>query len=242
MIEITEIIRRSKQGITNPFVCRGEDQEVYFVKGRSAGKAALVKELISGHLALKLGLPIAPFEIVNIPEELIGYSLMPDIHDLGRGLAFGSRRVQSSEITYTNISNVPAKLQTDILFYDRWIQNEDRKLTKRGGNPNLLWNAQESRLIVIDHNLAFDSEFTVGSFYQDHIFHEKKDIVLRDLLERDAYIERFSDALADWDEIEDTVPLDWLFLDEAHSTPIDFLLNDARTMLDAAFDKDFWHD
>ncbi|MEW5824691.1 MAG: HipA family kinase [Pseudomonadota bacterium] len=33
-----EIIDRSEQGMTRPFICRGEDGFVYFVKGRGAAR------------------------------------------------------------------------------------------------------------------------------------------------------------------------------------------------------------
>lgn len=61
-VEIVEVIRRSKQGQTEPFICRGADDALYFVKGRSAGRVTLIKELVAGHLATKLGLPIADFD------------------------------------------------------------------------------------------------------------------------------------------------------------------------------------
>jgi len=40
-IEIVEIIERSNQGMTQPFICRGEDGFVYFVKGRGASQSDL---------------------------------------------------------------------------------------------------------------------------------------------------------------------------------------------------------
>ena len=36
-VVIEEIIGRSVQGVTRPFICRGDDGIVYFVKGRGAG-------------------------------------------------------------------------------------------------------------------------------------------------------------------------------------------------------------
>lgn len=32
-LEIVEIMGRAQQGVTQPFICRGEDDQVYFVKG-----------------------------------------------------------------------------------------------------------------------------------------------------------------------------------------------------------------
>ena len=43
-IQIVEIIGRSIQGITNPFICKCEDGQIYFVKGNGAGKQSLIAE------------------------------------------------------------------------------------------------------------------------------------------------------------------------------------------------------
>ena len=37
-IQIVEVLGRSIQGITRPFICRGEDDRTYFVKGQGAGQ------------------------------------------------------------------------------------------------------------------------------------------------------------------------------------------------------------
>ena len=62
-IEIIEVIRRSTQGVTEPFICRGDNGKIYFVKGKGAGRRSLVAEWIAGHLAIALGIPIAPFSL-----------------------------------------------------------------------------------------------------------------------------------------------------------------------------------
>ena len=54
-IQILEIIGRATQGITKPFICRGEDEHIYFVKGRGAGMRSLICEWVVGNLAIKLG-------------------------------------------------------------------------------------------------------------------------------------------------------------------------------------------
>ena len=41
---IVEVIERSIQGRTEPYICRGDDGEVYFVKGRSATRRGLINE------------------------------------------------------------------------------------------------------------------------------------------------------------------------------------------------------
>lgn len=41
-IQIVEVLGRSIQGITRPFICRGEDDRTYFVKGQGAGRRSLI--------------------------------------------------------------------------------------------------------------------------------------------------------------------------------------------------------
>ena len=50
IVQIVEIIGRATQGVTKPFICRGEDEEIYFVKGRGAGKRSLICEWVVGNL------------------------------------------------------------------------------------------------------------------------------------------------------------------------------------------------
>jgi hypothetical protein len=170
-IRIVEIIDRSTQGITRPFLCRGDDGQRYFVKGHGAGRRALISEWLAGHLGLRLGLPIPAFAQVSIPAELIRFSAREDIQDLGAGtVGFGSRLVPHvDELSYPFIGQIDPGLRARILLFDWWVGNGDRTLSPDGGNPNLLWAHREQRLHVIDHNLAFDAA-AFGGFWDEHIF------------------------------------------------------------------------
>ena len=70
-LEVVEIIARSEQGFTKPYICRCDDGEVYFVKGRSATRRGLINEWLCANLAEAFGLPIAPFALAEVPQELI---------------------------------------------------------------------------------------------------------------------------------------------------------------------------
>lgn len=80
-VEIVEVIRRSEQRITRPFICRGKDGQTYFVEGKFAGPRSLVCEWIAGSLAKRVGLPIAPFTLVDVPEELLELDSGLDLKD-----------------------------------------------------------------------------------------------------------------------------------------------------------------
>ncbi|MFC7207599.1 HipA family kinase [Comamonas endophytica] len=41
-VEIEEVLDRARRGVTEPLICRGDDGQVYFVQGRSAGRRSLV--------------------------------------------------------------------------------------------------------------------------------------------------------------------------------------------------------
>jgi hypothetical protein len=64
-----------------------------------------------------------------------------------------------------------------LLVFDWWVENADRSLSPHGGNPNLLWRASENKLLVIDHNLAFDADFDEASFFTTHVFRQEADAV-----------------------------------------------------------------
>ncbi|MFN0080459.1 MAG: HipA family kinase [Prosthecobacter sp.] len=59
-LAITEILGRSEQGMTRPFICRA-GALIHYVKGRYAGQRSLCCEWIAGRAAQFLldGLPLA---------------------------------------------------------------------------------------------------------------------------------------------------------------------------------------
>lgn len=105
-IEIVEIQRRATQGATLPFLCQSHDGQLYFVKGKGAGNRSLICEWIAGNLALKLGLPIAPFDIVHVPAQLIKTASSMNLADLGSGPAFGSKKLSVTELTMVNLPDI----------------------------------------------------------------------------------------------------------------------------------------
>lgn len=167
---IVEIISRSAQGITRPFLCRGDDGLLYYVKGNYAGRKALCAEWIAGELGTRLGLPIPGCAKVSVSEEIVRYSAREDIGDLGPGTGFGSQRIENTdELRYPFIEHIDKELRAKVLLFDWWVCNPDRTLTPDGGNPNILWTARERKPYVIDHNLAFEGEQMSG-FWDEHIF------------------------------------------------------------------------
>lgn len=236
-VEVVEYIRRSEQGATRPFICKCDDGHIYYLKGRSAGKTTLLREWLAGCLAKGFGLPIADFAQVDVPPELIEALNLPELNDLGSGVAFGSRAISpAQEFTISHIHSVPLELQQDIFTFDWWVHNDDRNLTDKGGNPNLLWNPITEQLVVIDHNLAFAEDFDPNKFIKLHVFSN----TYRDWLNEQNYKNRFDASLAIWDDACSLVPEDWRYLDEDHTNPVSFDFKNVLDLLKRYKQSDFW--
>ena len=239
MIQIVEILGRSTQGITKPFICRGEDDNTYFVKGAGAGRQSLIYEWVAGNLALELGLPIAPFNILEVPDLLVEGN--PLYSDLGPGPVFGSLKQTIMELNYAGIARVPDGLQRDVLAFDWWVRNNDRTLSESGGNPNLFWEPEDERLVVIDHNQAFDADFSIDDFVEYHVFSDKVHDLFDDALYRQQYAANYQAALTKWQDICDTIPEEWRYLDAEASIPANISLDAIFITLNRCITETFWN-
>jgi hypothetical protein len=231
LVEIVEILGRSEQGRTRPCV-----------KGRGALRRSQLCEWTVGHLARALRLPIADFAIVEVPAALLKLN-MPhlDLGDLGVGPAFGSVCVPSaSEFSIGDLGNVSDAEGRDILMFDWWVRNDDRTLTAKGGNPNLLWDTPNRKVVVIDHNLAFNPEFDRRSFLELHVFATQRDAIWTDLDEMARRQKRLLDALPVFDQACDNAPEQWSFADDDCGVPADFDRALARDVLEQCARWDFW--
>ncbi len=237
-MQVIEILDRSKQGVTNPFYCRCEDGQAYYVKGRGAGRRSLIAEYVGSRLAKKFGLPVPDFEIVEVPDELIKWSGRRDAQELGAGLAFGSIALTYvQEFSFSHMPLVETAQRKDIAVFDWWVRNADRTLTAKGGNPNLLWNLQSSSLAVIDQNQAFDPDFNAQLFGELHVFHEEFLRVAGDMIERQAYVDRLSGTFAEFELACDNVPPEWWEMD---GVPANFNRDMAKAMLERFLNNEFW--
>lgn len=240
-LTIVEVLERSVQGRTEPYVCRADDGNVYFVKGRSATRAGLIAEWLCARLGERFGLPVAPYGIADVPVELIEADLTGWLRDLGSGEVFASQRIHAVELTEEHREFIPQEERRDVVAFDWWVRNGDRNLTAFGGNPNLLWNpAGDGSLVVIDHNLAFDPDFSAADFLRLHVFADDIPAMFSDFLARQSYAARFREALAVWDEACENLPVAWGFVDPEQTIPVDFPLANIKALLERAFQDTFW--
>lgn len=207
MYRIVEILDFVCQGVTEPVVCRAEDGCEYVVKGKYAGRPALIAEWVAGRLGKLLELPIPNFEILKLDPQLAAYSIKKkEVENLGTGLLFGSCRDPSVvEIRQADIPLVALDLQARVLAFDWWIANPDRTLLDGAGNPNLLWSDDRRQMVVIDHNLAFS--LGLSTFWQDHVFRDARR-VWSSAFQEDMSA-RFRGALGELDAIWAELPDEW---------------------------------
>ena len=252
-LEVVEIIGRSEQGFTKPYICRCDDGEVYFVKGRSATRRGLINEWLCANLADAFGLPIAPFALAEVPQELMEADLTGWLKDLGAGAVFASRKVMGQELAASQVLNIPADLRRDVLVFDWWVRNNDRNLTAKGGNVNLLWQpgqlvrdddyqrAAEGSVAVIDHNLALDADFSKADFCHAHVFAGDLADTFSDFLLREAFSQRLRQALDVFEGAWDNLPPAWGFVDEEQTMPSDYPKAEVQAMLNLMESPAFWN-
>lgn len=218
-LRVVEIVRRMEQGRTQPFLVRTEDDVLYVAKGRTTTRLGLCAEWICAHMGRALELPIPPFALLDVPRELLGM-LGPEAAELGEGIAFGSRLEQpAQELTLRQADQVPSDLRCLVLAFDWWLENADRTLSDKGGNPNLLWRAAEPNLLVIDHNLAFDDAFDSARFFDTHVFRAEADGLFRDWVNWDRVQRHLHAALPAFDVACGSLPEEWNWTDREQTIP-----------------------
>jgi len=238
-VSIIQVHTRAEQGQTRPFLCKGEDDAWYYVKGIGAGRRSQICEFVAGRLATAFGLPIAPYAVVHVPTGLIQPMFDSQLNELGAGPAFGSRSLSfCQELSLSHMGLLSPELKQDILVFDWWIRNSDRSLTDKGGNPNLLWDGGNESLVVIDHNVAFELDMDTGAFFDTHVFKDEINVVFPDWAARQAYRDRLSEAFAAFDQACEDVPEEWWW--HAEDVPTDFDRTATRSMLERFDSYDFW--
>ncbi|MGO0307482.1 HipA family kinase [Endozoicomonas acroporae] len=238
-IHIDEIVEESIQGYSGGvFRCIGDNGESYFLKGLGVGRPDLAKEWICANLAKAFGLPIADFALAEVCITL--YEAFPGDwqRKIGHGTCFASREVKQTQWLEpaTMAVSVPEQLQNDVLIFDRWIRNEDR--TK--GNPNLLWVPHLDELVVIDHNLAFDPDFTTESFFQHHIFASARKRICTDLATIAEYKERMEAALSDFHVWAETAKNEWPWRDLEETREFELDSDSLFAILNQYTTDQFW--
>jgi hypothetical protein len=237
MIRITEVGEIAWQGKTEPVFCRGEDGHEYVVKGSFAGRRSLIAEWVASRLGALLDLPIPRFEQLQLEPLMFDYGAKSlELSRLGPGILFGSRReLNLVEIRQSDLPRIDLGLQAQVLAFDWWICNSDRAFIEGVGNPNLLWSEGQQRLVVIDHNLAFDPSL-MADFWVNHAFRDARNAWGTKFC--NGMNQRFRDALAHLKTIWGEMPEDWIEVDCGLSfSGVESLLWKFATKADTFWDR-----
>ncbi|WP_340678221.1 HipA family kinase [Paraglaciecola sp.] len=213
MINIIEIKQKMTQGKTEPWLCLGDDDNQYVVKRLNATFKGCLYEWIAANLGERYGLAIPVCALVYVDKSLVEYDI-DLLVGLGNGIGFGSTlKPCLIEVNVNLLRKANPQILKDLFMFDYWVNNGDRTLTESGGNPNLYFNLSTSSLVVFDHNLAFDQDFSVEDHKNLHVssflFRGQTDL-FEPTIERPEYERKFTQALSGLDAIIATIPDEWL--------------------------------
>jgi hypothetical protein len=171
---------------------------------------------------------------------LVALKVRSDMGELGAGVAFASRQLPHvQELNLTTLELVPPELAMDVLVFDWWLRNEDRKLTAMGGNVNLLWDVAAGEMAVIDHNQAFDRDFNAKNFLETHVFASFWNAVYGDHAERRRYLVKMEAVLERLNFVRDSIPDSWWWVDDG--VPADVTWDEIFTTLARCRQDSFWN-
>lgn len=235
---ITEVIERTAQGMTRPYLCMADDGEAWYVKSAGAHWRSVVCEWVAGRLAAAFGLPLPPIAQPEVDEALAEAQRTLGDSDLAAGPAFGSQRVEHvRDFEPTLLGQCAQAFRRDLVAFDWWVRNADRTLGDMAGNPNLLWVSAESQPVVIDHNLAFDPDFDVPRFVQTHVFRADFQALRDDLVTRAEYEQRFAALLPLVDTIWAEIPHNWIYREDGQPR---ITRHEVEQVLGRVQGADFW--
>lgn len=227
MIQIDEVIRPADQGFSRPFICRGSDGFTYYVKGLNSGRQSQYREWVCAHVAVYLKLNVAPFCLVDVPENLVR-ALPPGLREIGWGAAFASRRVENASwLEPDQAQLVPQPAREGILLFDWLIANGDRN----AGNSNLLWDARNSQVVVIDQNQAFSELVGMEEFARMHLFGSEMTPFLQDMFKPREYHEVLAHIPTVVDNALSLAPAIWAFCNSEGDQPTSYLVQEEVRLL-----------
>lgn len=233
---IKTITDSATQGYSEPYRCTSEEGSDYYVKGLRSSRKSQIKEWLCANIAVALDLPIAPFCILDVPEYLYE-ELSGDNKKIGMGACFGSKTILDvSLLEISDAKNIDIELQTKIVAFDWLIKNGDRTLA----NPNLLYQANHKKLIVIDHNLAFDEDLSANDFKENHIFKNAFQSIFTDCVVQAEMNDFLFPALQAYQSACDNLPSEWMWLNNEQDLPTNYNFNFAKSALERLTNGQLW--
>lgn len=241
MNKIAFIRERTDMGITQPFICQTEEGEWFVVKTfNMMPLSQLLAEVIGSTLAAQLALPCPKTTFVQITPQAKLYAAPNWKKDLFIGTAFGSTYIQSAKIAKTaqakNTLYLSEPAQKWLYMFDHWILNSDRTASPLGtGNINLLFDEKQKKILLIDHNLAFDEQ----ADFSQHIFAPHNRTWRIDWVDRETFTDKAVDILKNFDDIYQSLPDDW-FIEDEKSHEIEMQIDRIKGLLNRISEKHYW--
>lgn len=241
MDKIIFIRERMEMGITRPFICQTDKENWFIIKTLSMMPISqLLAEVIGSTLAHEIGLPCPSIDFVEITPKSTQYVSSEWRQDLPNGIAFASSFVVNAKIAKTVQVKNPAFLsepeQKLLYMFDRWILNSDRTASQVGtGNINLLFDEQQQKILVIDHNLAFDER----ADFSEHIFSPQNREWRLDWVDKQTFTDKAIDTLKKFDHIYQSIPDDWFVGDEEFHK-IEYQINQIKALLNRITQENYW--
>lgn len=206
---VVSICGRAERGLSRPFFCEADDGHFYFLKRDNVSGDRLVTEFVISRLAEECGLPVAPVEVLEIPEELARYALVDRAEEFRAGPAFGSRRIPfADEVRSSHLRQIDEETKMRCLCFDWWTRNSDRNLDLVGGDPNLLWDPVLQAVALVDHDGCLDPDFDPDEFKRGHAFRDSRPFLEKPFFEK--WRTRFESAIYNLDKIWEEIPGEWL--------------------------------
>lgn len=105
-----------------------------------------------------------------------------------------------------------------------------------GGNPNLIFRPVDKQMYVLDHNLAFDDEYTLEDMKKLHVCRKAWFEEQGNMLKISEYQDRMEAALENLDNCINRLPEEWF----SCSTVKDDLIDNIVTRLNSYKNDKFW--
>lgn len=242
MVKIIFVQERMQMGVTRPFVCIAENGNSYIVKTLGTVPIEqMLAEFIGSVLAEKLDLPIPKLALVQfdrVVHRIIQAEWKPLLtNKTAIGSTYHLSAVTAKTTQVKNEHYLSENEQKTLYMFDRWILNSDRTASLIGtGNINLLFDEKLQKILVIDHNLAFDEQAS----FNEHIFAPANRVWRLNNEDKQRFTQKATEILADFHLIYQAIPDDWFPLENDEFQKIENHINKIKSLLNRITTVNYW--
>lgn len=242
MVKIIFVQERMQMGVTRPFVCIAENGNSYIVKTLGTVPIEqMLAEFIGSVLAEKLDLPIPKLALVQfdrVVHRIIQAEWKPLLtNKTAIGSTYHLSAVTAKTTQVKNEHYLSENEQKTLYMFDRWILNSDRTASLIGtGNINLLFDEKLQKILVIDHNLAFDEQAS----FNEHIFAPANRVWRLNNEDKQRFTQKATEILTDFHLIYQAIPDDWFPLENDEFQKIEDHIRKIKSLLNRITTANYW--